>query len=53
MERGATRDEAINDLKKAIQLYVEEFGVEDATERLVSQIEVHQLGINLKDFSFV
>lgn len=32
---GETKEEAVADLKKAIQLYVDEFGMEEALSRVV------------------
>lgn len=44
---GESEEEAINDLKVALQGYVECFGVEDALSRLSAPLTVRQLDWNL------
>jgi len=44
---GESEEEAIDDLKVAIQGYIEAFGLEDALSRLVQPILVRQIEWNL------
>ena len=44
---GDSEEEAIDDLKVAIQGYIEAFGLEDALSRLVQPILVRQIEWNL------
>ncbi|HEX9735451.1 MAG TPA: hypothetical protein VGG06_26080 [Thermoanaerobaculia bacterium] len=44
---GESEEEAISDLKAAIQGYIEAFGLEDALSRLVQPILVRQIEWNL------
>jgi predicted RNase H-like HicB family nuclease len=44
---GESEEEAIDDLKAAIQGYIEAFGLEDALSRLVQPILVRQIEWNL------
>lgn len=37
---GETKEEAIVDLKKAIRLYVDEFGMEEALSRIVALADI-------------
>jgi predicted RNase H-like HicB family nuclease len=48
---GKTEDEAIADLKEAVQAYVESFGVEDAESRLTQPASLRQLSWNLAEFA--
>lgn len=44
---GDTEEEAIADLKEAIQGYIKTFGLEDALHRLVQPVLVRQIKWNL------
>ena len=48
---GETEQEAIDDLKGALQGYVETFGVEDAKSRVSTGIVIRQISIDLSSFS--
>lgn len=40
---GETQEEAIADLKEAVQGYIEAFGLEDALSRVVAPLEIRAL----------
>lgn len=46
---GDTADEAIADLKEALQAYVESFGLEDALARLNAPAALRQIELDFKD----
>jgi predicted RNase H-like HicB family nuclease len=46
---GDTADDAIADLKEALQAYVESFGLEDALARLNPPAALRQIELDLKD----
>lgn len=48
---GATEEEAIADLKDAVQAYVESFGLDDALSRINAPVSVRELNMSLRDFS--
>ena len=48
---GATEEEAIADLKKAICGYIETFGLPDALARISEPLEVRQLDWDLAELS--
>lgn len=48
---GKTEDEAITDLKEALQAYIEAFGLEDATARMSRPSALRQLDWNLAEFA--
>ena len=48
---GKTEEEAIADLKEALQAYVEAFGLEDATARMSRPSSLRQLDWNLAEFA--
>ena len=43
MGEGPTEEEAIADLKVAIQLYVDEFGMEEALSRIVGLSNIREV----------
>jgi predicted RNase H-like HicB family nuclease len=47
---GDTEEEAIADLKEAIQGYIEAFGLDDALARLGSPTAIRQVDWDLKEF---
>lgn len=40
---GETEEEAISDLKKAIKLYIDEFGLEEALSRVVGLFKIREV----------
>ncbi|MDP9115347.1 MAG: type II toxin-antitoxin system HicB family antitoxin [Acidobacteriota bacterium] len=46
---GSTEDEAMADLREAIAVYVEAFGMEDALARLNQPILLRELDLELED----
>lgn len=40
---GSTEEAAIEDLKKAIQVYIDEFGLEEALSRIVSLVGIRKV----------
>lgn len=50
---GQTEEAAITDLKDAVRVYIETFGLEDALSRLNSSMTLREINVGLKDFSVV
>lgn len=48
---GETEDEAIADLKEALQAYLETFGLADALDRVNAPIALRQLAWDLQDLA--
>ena len=48
---GETEDEAIADLREAVQAYVEAFGVEAAQARIMTPSAIRQLDWDLAEFA--
>ena len=48
---GETEEDAIDDLKEALQAYIEEFGIEDALLRVNSPMTLRQLDWDLAQLS--
>jgi predicted RNase H-like HicB family nuclease len=48
---GETEEEAIADLKEALQGYIEAFGLEDALGRLVSPVTIRELDWDLAEIT--
>ena len=48
---GDTEEEAIADLKIALQGYIATFGLQDALSRLSTSVTIHRISLDLSEFT--